>query len=232
MKDLLLFAFCQGTFFQFWTPDSLRGYGVGTPNGALWTIGVMIQFYIIVWPFYKFMKSRKFLIWIIGFAVSVGISSALSLIVHEIISSDIVVKLYSQTFIEYFWLFYIGMFVAEFKDKLLPIFEKFWFIFLIVAFVLFWTGLDFFSGYYLGWSLFLTIGLIGFAYRFPQLNISPDISYGLFLYHMTVLNIFVYFGWKGRWIYTVSSTVIVIILAGLSTMMVGKRVNIRKANTI
>lgn len=232
LKDLLLFAFCQGTLFQFWTPDSLRGYGVGTPNGALWTIGVMIQFYIIVWPFYKFMKSRKFLIWIIGFAVSVGISSALSLIVHEIISSDIVVKLYSQTFIEYFWLFYIGMFVAEFKDKLLPIFGKFWFIFLIVAFVLFWTGLDFFSGYYLGWSLFLTIGLIGFAYRFPQLNISPDISYGLFLYHMTVLNIFVYFGWKGRWIYTVSSTVIVIILAGLSTMMVGKRVNIRKANTI
>lgn len=228
---MLLFAFGQGTLFQFWTPDSLRGYGVGTPNGALWTIGVMIQFYIIVWFFYRFMKSRKFIAWMIGFAVTFGVSYTLLFIAHDIVPGDIIAKLYSQTFIEYFWLFYIGMFTAEFKDKLLPIFEKFWFSFLLIAFVLFWTGWDFFSGYYLGWSLFLTVGLLGFAYRFPQFNISPDISYGLFLYHMTVLNIFVYFGWTGKWIYAVSIIVIVIILAFLSTVMVGIKVNIRKSNT-
>lgn len=34
LKSLALFAFGQGTVFQFWTPDSLRGYGVGVPNGA------------------------------------------------------------------------------------------------------------------------------------------------------------------------------------------------------
>ena len=59
IKELFLFAFAQGTIFQFWTPDSLRGYGVGTPNGALWTIGVMIQFYIVAWLFYNLMKNRK-----------------------------------------------------------------------------------------------------------------------------------------------------------------------------
>lgn len=34
LKQLLLFTFGQGTIFQFWTPDSLCGYGVRTPNGV------------------------------------------------------------------------------------------------------------------------------------------------------------------------------------------------------
>lgn len=29
------------TIFQFWTPDSLRDYGVGTPNGAFWVLFAM-----------------------------------------------------------------------------------------------------------------------------------------------------------------------------------------------
>lgn len=49
VKDLAVFTATQATFLQFWTPASLRGYGVGTPNGALWTICVLIQFYIIAW---------------------------------------------------------------------------------------------------------------------------------------------------------------------------------------
>ncbi len=40
--DYIKFAFTQGTIFQFWTPDSLRGYGCGTPNGSLWTITVIV----------------------------------------------------------------------------------------------------------------------------------------------------------------------------------------------
>ena len=44
----ILFIFCQSSIFQFWTPNFLRGYGCGTPNGSLWTIGILIQFYIII----------------------------------------------------------------------------------------------------------------------------------------------------------------------------------------
>ncbi len=33
--QLGLFTFGQATLFQFWTPDFLRGYGCGCPNGAL-----------------------------------------------------------------------------------------------------------------------------------------------------------------------------------------------------
>lgn len=38
----------QLTFFQFYNPDFLRSYGVGTLNGSLWTIPVELQFYIIL----------------------------------------------------------------------------------------------------------------------------------------------------------------------------------------
>ena len=114
------------------------------------------------------------------------------------------------------------MFIAEFKNMLLPILQKYWYIFLLIAFCFFQTEWDLFSGYYLFWSLFLTVGLIGFAYRFPKLSINPDISYGLFLYHMTVINVFVNFGWTGNWLYIIPIALTTIFLAYLSTVTVGR----------
>lgn len=231
VKDLVLFSFGQGTLVQFWTPDSLGGYGVGTPNGALWTIGVMIQYYIIVWFFYKLMKNRRLSTWVIGFIVSLVISIAGIFVAHNLIRSEIMEKLYDQTFIKYFWLFYIGMFIAEFKDRILPVLIKYWYIFLIIAFVFFWTGYDIFAGYYLFWSLFLTIGLIGFAYRFPMLSVNPDISYGLFLYHMIVVNIFVNFRWTGSWKYVIPVVLLAGVFAYISTITIG-RISVKKKNHI
>ena len=231
VKDLVLFTFGQGTLFQFWTPESLRGYGVGTPNGALWTIGVMLQYYIIAWFFYKLIKNRGAITWAIGFIASLVISFAGAFVVHNLIRFEIIGKLYEQTFIKYFWLFYIGMFIAEFKDRVLPVLIKYWYAFLIIAAIFFWTGCDIFAGYYLFWSLFLTIGLIGFAYRFPMLSVKPDISYGLFLYHMTVVNIFVNFGWIGSWLYVIPVVLIAGLLAYISTITVG-RISMEKKNHI
>ena len=229
LKSLLLFFFGQGSIFQFWTPDSLRGYGIGTPNGALWTIGVMIQFYIVAWFFSKLMKNRKLSTWIIAFLTCFAVSLGGGYIAQNLISSkEIIGKLYDQTIIKYFWLFYIGIFIAEFKDTLLPILQKYWYAFLIIAFAFFWTGCDFFSGYYLFWSLFLTAGLIGFAFRYPELSIHIDISYGIFLYHMTVINVFVNFGWIEKWLYVVPVVLTAVLLAYLSTVTIGRLSSVQK----
>lgn len=222
IKSLLLFAFTQGTIFQFYTPSSLRGYGVGTPNGALWTIGIMIQFYLVAWFFRKIMKGRKASIWIIGFFIAFLVSLIGQYLTQSIIQIEIIGKLYDQTFIKYFWLFYFGMFIAEFKEKTLVYLVKYWIILLIMAFLFFITGWDLYSGYYLGWSLFLTSGLIGFAYRFPKLSIKHDISYGVFLYHMIVVNVFVNYGVLGKWFFVVPIVLITAVLAYLSTMTVGR----------
>lgn len=222
LKQLILFVFAQATLFQFWTPDSLRGYGVGTPNGALWTIGVMIQFYIIAYLFVLFLRNRRIVTWIIGFVISFAVSWTGGYVINNVLAHDILGKLYDQTFIKYFWLFYIGMFIARFKNVLLPILKKYWFVFLSISIIFFITGWDLFAGYYLFWSLFLVTGLIGFAYRFPRLHIKHDISYGLFLYHMTVMNIFVNFRLIGKWAYVIPIVLISVLLALLSTITIGK----------
>lgn len=177
------------------------------------------------------MKNRRLSTWVIGFIVSLVISIAGIFVAHNLIRSEIMEKLYDQTFIKYFWLFYIGMFIAEFKDRILPVLIKYWYIFLIIAFVFFWTGYDIFAGYYLFWSLFLTIGLIGFAYRFPMLSVNPDISYGLFLYHMIVVNIFVNFRWTGSWKYVIPVVLLAGVFAYISTITIG-RISVKKKNHI
>lgn len=48
---------CQLKFFQFYTPDFLINWGVGTPNGSLWTISVEVQFYIFL-PFYIYLYMK------------------------------------------------------------------------------------------------------------------------------------------------------------------------------
>lgn len=227
-KQLLIFTVTQGTIFQFWTPSSLRGYGVGTPNGALWTIGVIIQFYIIAWFAYMLMKKRKLTIWISGLVISFGLSLVVEYVLNNILKVEVIGKLYDQTFVKYFWLFYIGMFIAAFKDKILPVLEKYWYVLLIAASIFFWTGWDLFSGYYLFWSLLLTASLIGFAYRFPKFAISTDVSYALFLYHMIVMNVFVNFGLTGNWIYGIAVLLFAIICAFVSTVTVGKWANKKK----
>ena len=114
------------------------------------------------------------------------------------------------------------MFISNFKNRFFPILKKYWYAFLLTAFLFFWTGWDLFSGYYLIWSILLTSGLIGFAYKFPQLSISPDISYAVFLYHMTIMNVFVNYNFIGNWLYALAFVILTIVVALISTITVGR----------
>lgn len=43
-----IWSFSQISIFQFYTPDFLRSFGVGTPNGSLWTIFIEFSFYLFI----------------------------------------------------------------------------------------------------------------------------------------------------------------------------------------
>lgn len=221
IKHVVVFAVTQGTIAQFWTPGSLRGYGCGTPNGTLWTICVMIQFYIIAWFVYRLFHKRKWLIWIVGFVVLVLASAGGELIVAKL-GLEAIDKLYNQTIIRYCWIFFIGCFIAEFEDKIIPILSKFWYAFLIMGIVIYFVKFDVFAGYWCIWSVLLVSGLIGFAYRYPKLTVKPDISYGLFLYHMIIVNIFITMGWLGDWGYAIVVLLISLLCAYVSTVTIGR----------
>ena len=72
--ELGLFCLTQGSFLQFWTPDALRNYGCGTPNGALWTICVTVQFYIAAFFFHRWLKGKKLGWWLGALLCTIGIA--------------------------------------------------------------------------------------------------------------------------------------------------------------
>lgn len=221
IKDITLFTLAQSTIFQFWTPNSLNGYGCGTPNGSLWTMSVTIQFYIIAWFIYKLLKNKKWYVWMITIIASIFLSQ-LGNIVLELLQAEILLKLFNLTIIRYLWIFLLGMGVACFFDKLLPFSQKLWPAFACIGLIVSFTGFDFSAGYGILKTIFILLAIIGFSYQFPQLKLKNDISFGIFIYHMTVVNVMITFGLTGKFTDLLIAATISCFLGYISAITVGK----------
>lgn len=229
-KDLLLFSLTQGTILQFWTPDSLRGYGCGTPNGTLWTMCVMIQFYIVAWVLYKLFRNKRLVFWVVGFVAFIAVSM-IGQQIFDKIGIEVFTKLYNQTIVRYCWLFFFGCFLAENKEQIVrSVLTRSWLMFLIIALIIHVCGYDLKTGYSVVHSVTLVSGLIGFAYRFPQLSIKKDISYGIFLYHMIIVNVFMNYDLIENWIYATLVIIITVVMAYVSCITVGAWSSKKKLN--
>ena len=216
--QLGLFALCQGTVLQFWTPDLLRSYGCGTPNGSLWTICTLIQFYILIYPFRRIMRGRRTWVWLLLLAGSILIGASGPVL--EQMMPQIVYKLYQQTPIPHLWLFMLGMFVGERCEVLIPFLRKWWPAFALVSVATFFVKLDIECGHYdVLRSYGMVLAVLGFAYRFPGLAVKRDISYGIYIYHMTVVNAMIELGatGKGYWVFLMMA--VSCVLAYISTLI-------------
>lgn len=227
---LSIFAVTQGTIFQFWTPDFLRSYGSGTPNGALWTICVTIQFYIIVWFLYKFLHNKKTFWWISSFVISVIIKALSPLIQKH--SPEIIYDLFKVSILPYLWMFILGAALCEFRGKTIPFLKKYWWAFIAVSIVIAIFKFDIDSNNYgvLLYSLRVS-GLIGLAYAFPKINIKWDVSYGLYIYHMTVINAMIELQLTGHLCYLFLAFVFSFLLACGSTAianLLNKKIKLNK----
>ena len=225
------FAITQGTIFQFWTPDCLRGYGCGCPNGALWTICVLIQFYFFAYFIYKGLHGRTLWVWILAIAVALAVSLASPIIRGHL--PETVGKLYGQTLLPYLWMFLCASLVAEKKDVMIPFLKKWWWAFVVVLlvkkYVIHW---DIDASYAIFGTLLLFLGMIGFAYSFPNLNIKTDISYGVYIYHMTVVNALIALGYMHNlWLF-VFVLVTTCLLAWISTKTIGEWSKHRKQKAV
>ena len=216
----IAFVFGQLTIFQFWTPACLRDYGCGVPNGALWTISVLIQFYIIVWFIYKRLHNTNYKRWFIAILLTLAISFASEWLSDYV--PTVVDKLYRNCVIPYLWMFVIAAFFAEYKDRLLPILTKYWIVFLALAIIVYVTRIEI-GGYRYGVlsTITLTLSTLAIAYAVPQINVKTDISYGLYIYHMTVVNAMIILGMKEEPKYIFVTIVVSAILAYCSTKSIG-----------
>lgn len=220
------FTFTQSTIFQFWTPDCLRGYGCGCSNGALWTICVLIQFYFFAYFIYKVLHEKKIGIWLLVIVASLAVSYFISVVQSDV--SEIISKLLWQTLLPYFWIFLVAAFVAEKKEYILPALIRYWWLFLIAVLLIRYTGFDIRAGYNVLHTITLFACLTGAAYAFPLFNVKTDISYGVYIYHMTIVNALITCGYmRNQWLMLIV-IVTTCILAWISTKTIGEYSRQRK----
>ena len=213
-----LFLLGQGSVFQFWTPEFLRGYGCGVPNGSLWTICVLIQWYAVAYFLHALLSGKSRLRWLLV----VGIAAALSVASNFFACESIAWRLYVNSVIPYLWMFLIGAFVAEFKSSIIPAITRYWYVPVALTVVVMSFGLDVGAVKYgVVNTVFIFASCLGMGYAFPKLNITTDISYGIYIYHMTVVNAFISLGLSGAGWTLFAAGVASCFLAWVSTKTIG-----------
>lgn len=95
-------------------------------------------------------------------------------------------------------MFLVAAFMAEFKDNVLPFFKNYWWLFISMVLIRrIWLHWDITAMYSVFDTVLLFCGILGFSYMFPKLNLKTDISYGVYIYHMTVVNALIALGFTG-----------------------------------
>lgn len=229
MKSFLIWLFCELSFFQFYTPDSLRFWGVGAPNGSLWTIVTEIQFYIIVPLLFNIARiSRKLIpVIFIGF-----VFVHLSINQENQSNNSNLYKLISISIANYLYYFLIGTIFYLYRSELIKLWTGKWLGWLIV-----YIGFNYLLGKYVLEPEFRTFGniiahiLLSFSvlsFVFSRKHLSElllkgnDISYGIYIYHMIVVNIFVQRGLLHRVDIFFLTLLLVIITAFMSWRFIEK----------
>lgn len=138
-------------------------------------------------------------------------------------------QLYSVSLLPYLWMFIAAAFFAEYRDKLLPILKNYWWIFIVVLLVQrIWLDWDIDAAYPLIDTLLLFCGLLGFSYQYPQVNLKTDISYAVYIYHMTIVNALIALGCNEQnwtlWFVLLFTCII----AWISTVTIGRLSSMKK----
>ena len=201
VKDIVVWTISQVTVFQFYTPSSIEIYGVGNPNGALWTISMELQVYVVIMLVYPWLKKQKKSVW-----WGIGLISLLFNILYpfsEAFIPTIVYKLINVTFLPYAYIYWIGIYAYTFKDKLIPKLKKhFWYLLggYMIWCVLNDTVLHLSFGHYCNIvsGVFICMLTLSAGYYFGNHKFKKDYSYSIYLYHMIVINVLVMFGIKGN----------------------------------
>ena len=233
----------QVTVFQFYGPDFMRGFGSGVLNGSLWTVTVELQFYVLIpmiyWMLTRASKSRgqrmaMLSVLILLFIVPNVIFQQLKL--NDQFSGHLLMKLAHISFLPWLYMFLLGILAQQnfmwihgfVRGRGLPIVVAY----AIVAYI----TVNFF-----GWStgneihpaLFplLAVTVLAVAYTAPHLGDrilhKNDISYGVYIYHMPIINVMLYYGLGETFYYATIAVALTVAIAACSWFVV-ERPAIRK----
>ncbi len=214
----------------------MREFGSGVLNGSLWTIAVELQFYIIVPLFYFFILNRLKKIKTKNIILSILI--ILCMFFHifrsnyfESYQDNTWFKLFGVSFIPWIYMFLTGiLFQINFKrvhslleGKVIPIL-----IIYVVTSLIAVNYLGGATGTGISFPLFLLLSVLtfSFAYSYPTFSDrmlkGNDISYGVYIYHIPIVNVLLYLGYKGQSWNVILTLLIAVLLATLSWKVIEK----------
>lgn len=222
-----------------YTPAMLKEYGFGSYNGALWTIPVELQFYILLPLVYYVM--HKFIKYKYAFIALWGLFSLLAVFIQLYFptmgteAETKFQKLLRYSFLPHFWLFLTGVVLQRasiYRSKFVYGKGLIWLgIYLLFSFIVPSDGV-----LYLVKMLFLGFTTISLAYTYPLFSHKVfkgnDISYGVYIYHGIIINIFVELLLVKQMSYLWIILVITYILAFISWRLIEKPFLKKKVRTI
>jgi peptidoglycan/LPS O-acetylase OafA/YrhL len=198
-----LWALAQATVGQFFNLNAFRGFGVGVPNGSVWTITVELAFYGCIPIIYYVLIERQRIVTANIWLVAIGIVSWLIGVVTYRLdphSIDLFSKVIDQTPAPHLFLFVIGILAQRNFHRIRPWVEGKAFVWTMLYFPLVLllpsrTESPLYDVGILALRVLLAGWLLSVAFSWPtvagRLLRRNDVSYGMYLYHMLIVNIFV-----------------------------------------
>jgi len=228
--NLLKWIVCKVTILQSYHDHFFDAFGTGNPNGALWTISLELQFYVLL-PFLYFLLSkttRVNTVLLLSFGLFVMINI---FFVSSESSETFLIKVLRISVFPYLYMFIIGIIIQKniyFLKNILfnnaAMWSAIYLILVMMASKIGFMG----SGTLISPIIGACLAFLIISFAFTKVEFSDsilrnnDISYGIYLYHLIIINIFIEINLTGDAIWLLLMLCFSCILAFLSWIFIEK----------